>query len=193
MARRIVDILYNSPVIPAVRSIDDLKYALTRTQAPSVMLLFGDINILQEILDQGKTYNKRIILHLDLFEGIGKDQAGIKYLARMGLTAVITTKTGLAKFAREQGMIVIQRLFIMDSEAIRTGTNLLGNFKPDALEILPTSVPASVVSKLAKDTGLPILAGGLIEEEADILQALEKGICAISTNKRELWNWTKPE
>ncbi|EAX47282.1 glycerol-3-phosphate responsive antiterminator [Thermosinus carboxydivorans Nor1] len=187
MAGSIVSLLYNSPVIPAVRTPDDFKFALTQTTAPSIILLFGDINMLPDLLAQAKQYHKRLVLHLDLFEGVGKDKAGIQFLARLGVSAVITTKAQLAKIAREQGMIVVQRLFIMDSEAVRTGIHLLSNFKPDALEILPASVPGRVVQKLIRETGLPILAGGLIEGTEDVAEALQKGICAVSTNKRELW------
>lgn len=187
----IVNMLYNVPVIPAVRNASDFKYALTKTNALSIILLFGDINMLSELLNQAKQHKKRLIIHIDLFEGIGKDKAGIIFLARMGVTAIITTKPHLAKIAREQGMIVVQRLFIMDSEAIKTGTHMLDNFKPDALEVLPASIPASVVHKLIRDTGLPVMAGGLIEDAGDVAAALAKGICAVSTNKRELWNFDK--
>lgn len=187
--KSVVSLLYSNPVIPAVRTAADFKLAMTDTAAPAIILLFGDINMLPDLLTQAKQCNKRLILHIDLFEGIGKDRAGIIFLARMGVTAIITTKSQLAKHARDQGMIVIQRLFVMDSEAIKTGANLLGNFKPDALEILPASVPASVVARLQSLTGLPIFAGGLVETEEDILSAVKKGICAVSTNKKELWNF----
>lgn len=68
-----------------------------------------------------KGTQKRIILHLDLFDGIGKDKAGIRFLARMGISAIITTKSHLCRFARDEGMIVIQRLFLMDPDSMRTG------------------------------------------------------------------------
>ncbi|GBG56413.1 glycerol uptake operon antiterminator regulatory protein [Sporomusaceae bacterium FL31] len=174
-------------IVPAARTINDFKSALTSTVAPSVILLFGDIIILPELLAEAKKYNKRVLVHLDLLGGIGKDKAGIKFLARMGVTGAITTKPQLVKYAREEGMIVIQRLFLMDSEALRSGIHLLHSCKPDAVEILPASVPASTIQELFKETGLPILAGGLIYTAEDAQSALQKGIHAVSTSRRDLW------
>lgn len=180
--------LANGPVIPAARSMEDFKVALTHTISPSVVLLFGDINTLPTLISHANEHKKRIVLHLDLFDGIGKDKAGIKFLARLGIHAIVTTKSHLCRFARDEGMIVVQRLFLMDSDSLRTGLNLVRNFKPDAIEILPGSVPASAVQKLVNETGLPILAGGLIRTKEDVNSAIERGISAVSTSRRELWD-----
>ena len=184
----VIKFLVNGPVIPAVRSIEDFKFALTHTISPSVVLLFGDINTLPTLIAQANEHKKRIILHLDLFDGIGKDKAGIKFLARLGIHAIVTTKTHLCRFAREEGMIVVQRLFLMDSDSLRTGLKLIHNFKPDAVEILPGCVPGSAVQKIISETGLPILAGGLIRTKEDVDQAIERGISAVSSSRRELWD-----
>uniref|UniRef100_UPI003FA2FFF0 glycerol-3-phosphate responsive antiterminator n=1 Tax=Sporomusa aerivorans TaxID=204936 RepID=UPI003FA2FFF0 len=180
-------LLCNGNVIPAPRNYEDFKYALEHSASPSVSLLFGDINILPELLEQARAYKKRALVHLDLLGGVGKDKAGIVFLARMGVAAVITTKPQLGKIARESGMLVIHRLFLMDSEAIKTGVNLLKSYKPDALELLPASVPSSVVAELADMTGLPILGGGLMHTREDIEQAIRSGLSAVSASKRELW------
>ena len=184
----ILKILTNGPVIPAARSMEAFKVALTHTIVPSVVLLFGDINSLPVLISLAKEHKKHIIVHLDLLDGIGKDKSGIEYLARMGITDIITTKTHLCKFARDDGMIVIQRLFLMDSDSLRTGLNLVRNFKPDAIEILPGSVSASVVQELIQKTGLPILAGGLIRTQEDVDHAIQRGISAVSTSCQDLWD-----
>lgn len=183
----VLKLLTNGLVIPAPRTIEDFKFALTHTSSLSIILLFGDISILPGLLAEARKQQKRLLIHLDLLEGIGKDKAGVKFLAQMGVTAIITTKSHLGKLARNEGMIVVQRLFLMDSEAVKSGINTLRNFKPDALEILPASVPASVVRQLAQETGLPIMAGGLMNTVEDIKSALKNGICAVSTSNRELW------
>jgi glycerol uptake operon antiterminator len=174
-------------VIPAPRNYEDFKYALENSASPSIILLFGDINVLPELLAQAREYKKRILVHLDLLNGIGKDKAGVTFLARMGIEAVITTKSQLGKCAHELGMLVIHRLFLMDSQAVKTGVNLLQGYKPDALELLPASIPASVVHELAAMTGLPVLGGGLMHTKADIEQALGNGLKAVSASRRELW------
>lgn len=182
--------LYNGPVIPAARTYNDFKAALLVADAPSIIVLCGDINSLPEMISQAGQQHKRLLLHLDLVGGIGKDKAGVQYLARLGLSGVITTKPHLGKLARDEGMLVIQRLFLVDSEAMRSGLNLVKTFKPDALEILPASVPARAVAKISAETGLPILAGGLIATAADVAEAIAKGICAVSTSRQQLWQLT---
>jgi len=159
-------------------------------KAPSIIALCGDINTLPEMLSQAHSRHKRLLLHLDLFGGIGKDKAGVEYLARLGVPGVITTKPHLGKLARAAGMLVIQRLFLMDSEALRSGLALVKTLQPDALEILPASVPAWVVAELRQTTGLPLLAGGLVATPADVAAAIANGICAVSTSNRALWDLT---
>lgn len=187
----IVKLLCNGYVIPAPRNYEDFKYALEHSSSPSISLLFGDINILPELLKQAREHKKRMWVHLDLLGGVGKDKAGIVFLARMGIAAVITTKPQLGKIARESGMLVIHRLFLMDSEAVKTGVNLLKGYKPDALELLPASLPSSVVAELAELTGLPILGGGLMHSREDIEQAIKSGLSAVSASKRDLWMMDK--
>lgn len=174
-------------VVPGVRTFSDFKWALAQTAVPGIILLFGDIIVLPELLAEAKKYHKRILIHLDLLGGIGKDKAGIKFLARMGVTGALTTKPQLVKHAREEGMIVIQRLFLMDSEALKSGINLLQGCKPDAVEILPASVPVQAIQELSQRTGVPILAGGLLYTAEDVQKALQKGVYAVSTSRRELW------
>jgi hypothetical protein len=73
-------------------------------------------------------------------------------------------------------------------EALKHGIHLLKGFTPDVVEVLPATVPASVVRKLAKATGVPILGGGLVFTEDEVRQALASGICAVSTSQKSLWN-----
>ncbi|MBS3873422.1 MAG: glycerol-3-phosphate responsive antiterminator [Firmicutes bacterium] len=184
----LMESLYKGPVIPSVRSIEDFNLALSDTTAPSLFLLFGDINNLPKLLRLAEQHKKRLLVHGDLLEGVGKDKAGIKYLARQGVTALVTTKPHLVKMAREEGLVVIQRLFLIDSEALRTGIKLLREHKPDAVEILPASVPRAAVQEIVRGASLPVFAGGLVTSREDVLQALKAGACAVSTSKRELWN-----
>lgn len=180
--------LYKGPVIPSVRSIEEFNLALAETTAPSLFLLFGDINLLPKLLSRAEQHKKRLLVHIDLLEGVGKDKAGIKYLARQGVTALVTTKPHLVKMAREEGLLVMQRLFLIDSEALRTGIKLLREHKPDAVEILPAAVPRAAIQEIIRAAAIPVFAGGLVTTREDVLQALKAGACAVSTSKRELWD-----
>lgn len=186
-SQNLLKLLCSGDVIPAARNIDDFKHALEHTKAPSVILLFGDIVSLPSLLTLAQNSKKRLFVHLDLLGGIGKDEAGIRFLARLGVTGLITTKAYLCKTAREEGMIAIQRLFLMDSDALRTGVHLVLKYKPDAVEVLPATVPVSAIKQLQEANKIPILAGGLVHTREDVESAIKNGICAISTSETSLW------
>ena len=183
----VIKMLYNRPVIPAARTYDDLQYAFNNTAAPSVILFFGDILSLPRLIEQARQAQKRLIVHFDLLEGVGKDNVGVKFLALSGVSAMITTKSHLAKIGRQEGLIVIQRIFLVDSEALRSGISILTKYQPDAVEVMPGVVPAAAVAELVKATGLPVLGGGLINTQEDVDQAIANGFTAVSTGNRLLW------
>lgn len=174
-------------IIPAARTIEDFKFAVDHAAAPGLLQLFGDINTLPELLRKAQEARKRLVVHLDLLEGVGKDRAGVSFLARSGVHAIVTTKPQLCRIAREEGMTVIQRAFIMDSEALRTCLQMIRSGKPDAIEIMPAIIPAWAIRQLTETTGLPLIAGGLLRSEAEVADALRRGLGAVSTGKRDLW------
>lgn len=181
-----LQLLGNRRIIPATRSEEDFARAL---DAPSrvIAVLYGDILHLPAVVRRAKAAGKVVMVHLDLVEGVGRDRSGVRYLAGIGVQVLISTKPHLIKMAREEGMFCIQRLFLMDSEALRTGSSLLKAFKPDALEILPGVVPGRIIAELAGTCGLPVLAGGLIATPEEAAAALKSGATAVSTSRRELW------
>jgi len=180
--------LCNGNVIPACRTEADFALALQSTNSPSLIILFGDINSLPGIIRRAVQAEKLLLVHLDLLDGVGRDRAGIVFLAKLGVKGLVTTKPQLGKMAQQEGMRVIQRMFLVDSESLRTGIHMLKGFRPDAIEALPASTPASVLSELKAATDVPILAGGLVRSMADVNQAVANGACAVSTSQRDLWN-----
>lgn len=172
----------------AIRRTEDLEEAVRHPNIDTIFLLGGDINLLPAMVKRVKAANKMLLVHMDLLEGIGKDRAGIHLLKRMGLPGIVTTKSNLVKFAVDENILAVQRLFIVDSESLKTAIRVAGNIKPFAVEILPATIPRYVIEELKKTLGLPVLAGGLLKTEADVKEALGKGIDAISTSLRHLWN-----
>ena len=180
--------LGKKPVIPSARNMEDYHLALANTDSPCLFLLFGNINVMPELLALARQYHKRVMVHVDLMDGVGKDKAGIGYLARLGVPILVTTKSQLVKYGHESGLVAIQRLFLMDSEALRSGIKLIHGAKPDAVEILPACVPAHTIQALKQAIDLPVLGGGLMQTRQDIASALHNGVYAVSTSKRELWD-----
>lgn len=171
-----------------IRRIEDLNEAIQHPNISTIFLLGADINLLPSIIKKIHAHNKVLLVHLDMLEGAGKDKAGIHLLARMGLRGLVTTKPNLVKFASGEGMAVIQRLFVLDSESVKTGIKMAAADKPDAVEILPATVPSFVIQEMKDALGIPVLGGGLLRSEEDVRLALSKGIDAVSTSLRHLWN-----
>lgn len=172
----------------AIRRTEDLEEAVRHPNISSIFLLGGDINFLPAMVKKVRAADKALLVHIDLMEGVGKDRAGICMVSRMGVNGIVTTKSNLVKCAMDEGIMVIQRLFMVDSESLKTAIKVAVNAKPMAVEILPATVPQYVIEEIKKAIGLPVLGGGLLKTEADVKEAFSKGIDAISTSRRQLWN-----
>jgi glycerol uptake operon antiterminator len=179
--------LTSHPLIAAIRNDFDFKYALN-SKINVFFMLSGDILNLDQIMKDARANNKIIFLHIDLIKGVGKDREGIIYLARKKLcNGILTTKYNLIKIAKEEGLIAIQRLFLLDSASLKTGEHLLNNIQPDAVEILPGVAAPYFIENISKKSLCPVIAGGLISRKEEVERLFQKGVLAISTSKKELW------
>ena len=174
-------------IIASIRNDTDFKYALN-SKVAALFILHGDIFNLPQIMEECKKYNKLLFLHMDLIKGIGRDKEGVIYLAKKELCdGIVTTKSNLINIAKKEGLVAVQRLFLLDSAALKTGEQLLKNNQPDAVEILPGIVAPYFIEHIYKKLLCPIIAGGLISNQDEIEVLLQKGVLAVSTNKKELW------
>ena len=77
--------LCTGQVIPACRTEADFVCALRLPHAPSLIILFGDINTLPDILRRAEAAGKLLLVHLDFLDGVGRDKAGMVFLANLVL------------------------------------------------------------------------------------------------------------
>ncbi|MDV2687136.1 glycerol-3-phosphate responsive antiterminator, partial [Alkalihalophilus lindianensis] len=89
------------------------------------------------------------------------------------------------KYAKEEKLMAIQRIFLIDKSAVEKGIEMSRNCKPDAIEVLPGLMP-SIIDQLTRQVDLPIIAGGLISSKKEILQGLRAGALAISAGDSSL-------
>lgn len=175
------------PIIASIRNDKDFEYALNKKVA-ALFILHGDIFNLPQIMKEGKNHNKLVFLHLDLIKGIGRDREGIIYLSKKELcNGIVSIKSNLINIAKKEGLIAIQRLFLLDSAALKTGELLLKNNQPDAVEILPGIAAPYFIEHIFKDLLCPVIAGGLISDKIEIEKLLQRGVLAVSTSRKELW------
>ena len=133
---------------------------------------------------------KRVVLHLDLAEGLGRDDAAVRWCVdHLHVDGLISTRPSLLKLASELGVLTIQRLFLMDSSSFDHGKRLLKNTPPDMAEVLPGIAPKAI-RQLCEALDKPVIAGGLVTEPREIALALQAGALAVSVGRPQLWHYT---
>jgi len=158
-----------------------------------VFFLTGTVFDLQEAVSINKAVEDPrrrtlIFAHIDLIQGIGRDPAGMRVLAKqVGVDGILTTRSNLIRAAKDEGLYTIQRLFILDSESLKTAVQILNASKPDAVELLPALVLPNIQRRLPVDTLPPIIAGGLVETQAELQTVLRTPAKAVSTSAQTLW------
>lgn len=172
-------------IIAAVRDTEQLKLA-AKTDVDMIFMLAPNIAELKSYVDTAHASAKKIFIHLDLAEGIGKDEYGIRFVKEQGADGIISTRTNIIKLARKVGVRTVQRFFIVDSQSVQTTIESAASSKADMIEIMPGTV-SKVIKTLKKELDMPIVAGGLLETMSEIEEAIRCGAAAVSTGKRELW------
>src|SRR5690606_29250832 len=136
----------------------DVSVALERNVG-ILFLLSGTIFDLGRIQEYVSTSSSLLFVHIDLIQGVGRDGAGIRWLAKeFGVNGIRSTRSHLVNAARREGLLAIQRLFVLDSEALRTGLKVLAETQPDAVEILPALILPHIAHRLPAKNMPPIVA-----------------------------------
>lgn len=178
-----LDCLEQNPVIAAIG--DDKWDDALASPAKVLFYLSADIMTVGQRIRQTHDARKLIFVHADLAEGIGKDRAGIHYLAQIGADGVISTRAQLVRFAKEQGMLTVQRFFTLDSKGIDGIADMLKSTGPHLMELMP-GIIGKTVSRFSQGS-VPVIAGGLVQTKAEVMDALGCGAAAVSTGQKELW------
>ncbi len=175
----------NKRIIAAVRSAKELSEAV-RSNVWIVFMLAPNIEDIKAQAELVHKAGKKLFIHIDLAEGIGKDEYGIRFSKTCGVDGIISTRTNIIKLAKKEKMFTVQRFFVVDSQSVYTTIESAKASKADMIEIMPATV-TKVIDRLKKELDMPIVAGGLIETREEIEQALNSGAAAISTGKKEFW------
>ena len=177
MDTRLYQAMQANPIIAAIRDDEGLEGCL-KADVQIVFVLYGDICSIGRIVERIKNAGKMAIVHVDLITGLSGKEICVNFLRN-------STRVNMIQRAKELQMITVFRVFVIDSMAL---DSLLGvkNLRPDAIDILPGLMPG-IIRKVRALTGLPVLAGGLITEKQEVLQALDAGALAISSTAPAVW------
>jgi len=181
-----IETIKDNPVIAAVQSKEALEAAL-RLGIQTVFLLNTDIFSSKALVSMAQDSGCNVFLHMDLIEGLATNTKAIDYVKnRISPSGIISTKSALVKYAREEGMFCIQRFFMVDSASYDNAVKTVIKTKPSMIELMPGIIPG-VIRKFTRAVETPVIAGGLITERQQVIEALSCGAIGVSTGCIKLW------
>lgn len=184
--RRFQEILEDCPIIAAVKDAAGLEESL-QSDSQIIFLLFGDVCSISRHTDRVKAAGKLAFIHMDLINGLSNKEVAVDFIREYtGADGIISTKPQLVKRAKELHMFGILRIFVIDSIAFGNIGKQCACLTPDAVEILPGLMP-KIIRRLCGPVAVPIIAGGLISDKEDVMNALEAGAMAISATNSKVW------
>lgn len=189
MCKEFVQKIENTPIIAAIKDDKGLEVCL-KTDIEVIFVLYGDVCTIPSIIKKLKDANKVAMVHIDLIGGLSAKDVAVDYIKNNTMAdGIITTKTNLIAHAKEIGLNTILRYFVLDSMALVSIENHAkpGVTQPDVIEIIPGVVVPKIIKRIDKISRVPVMAGGLITDKEDVMNALSSGAIAISTTNRDVW------
>src|SRR5699024_5709002 len=173
-------------VIHAIGNFKDFEHELQRKHKWYVILEVR-LGQLRSVVNYAKRANKKVLLHIDLVQGLKADEYGVEFLLNdIKVDGIVSTRGSVIELAKKRGVLAVQRMFLLDSLSLKTDVRISSRYEPDYIEVLPGKLP-EVIKEISENTSIPIIAGGLINTEADVQNAYQSGAIAISTSKKSLW------
>ena len=186
MKKMYKEAIEDCPVIAAIKDQDGLERCLG-TESKIVFILYGDVLNIVDIVEQIKESGRIAVVHIDLISGLSSKEISVDFIhTQTRADGIISTKPALIKHARELGMLTILRFFVIDSMAYENIRKQCAIAKPDCIEVLPGVMP-KVIKRICASEHVPVIAGGLIEDKDDIMNALHAGAVSISTTNHKVW------
>src|ERR1700704_856086 len=143
---RLLEAFRKVPVAAVIRRGEELPRALS-SQVPAVFFLRAPAFHLGPLVWAVQARGKLAFVHIDLIAGLGKDRAGIAFLARdIGVNGIINSHSGLVAAARADRVIAVQRLLLYDDLGLHSAMTAVEHAKPDIVEVQP-----AVIFPLVKD------------------------------------------
>ena len=182
----LAETLLNEPVIAAVKTDEALTAALA-SPCSAVFLLASTLLTVDGLVHRIHDAGKLAVVHIDLVDGLSSREIADSLNALCHPDGIISTRPTLIRRARHRGLLTVQRAFILDSLSLTSLSGQLEQGKPDFVEILPGIMPR-VIAEISARTQVPVIAGGLLRDKADVMAAMRAGAAAVSTSAPSLWD-----
>ena len=188
MKQELMDAILETPVIAAVKDDAGLRNALTNENIRVVFVLYGDICNISSIVRRIHEAGRFAVVHVDLIAGLAGKEVAVDFIRNTTeADGIISTRPHLIRRGRELGMLTVLRVFAIDSKAVSNLGKETGIGMPDVIEVLPGTI-YKVIARLSRELPVPLIAGGLLADKADVTAALSAGALCVSASDPELWD-----
>lgn len=175
-----------NPLIAAT-DYETLQLAVD-SKVSAIILIDGKLN---ELMGQDfQMYNRKkpILLHTDLIKGLSNDKEAINFIKEhINPAGIVSTKSTMLRAAKKKGLATIQRVFIIDFNALKNAIESIRENDPDIVEVMPALV-YPIAETIRNKIDKPIIFGGLISNKNQILDILKSDADGVSLGKSYLWN-----
>lgn len=186
MNRDFFKYIYDNPIIAALNDLSKIDDIIV-SPCKIVFILTGDIMNIKKLVNKLRDNGKLVYIHVDLIEGFSQHTSAMEFINKeIKPDGIISTRSRIIRAANAQNIFTIQRLFTLDALSLVSGKESIKKLKPDAVELLPGLMP-KIIREVHKETRVPIIAGGLIREKEDVIEALNAGAIGISTSAENVW------
>lgn len=185
----IKEVLYENPVIMAIKDGKDLRECLKDEYQDNkiVFVLFGNIETIPTIVKKLKAKDKIVFVHENLIEGLSSSHFSPSFIKKYtDADGIITLRAQNAYEARRIGLSTVFRFFLLDSLSYENVKDTIKTTSSDLLEVLPGIMP-KMIGEISKRYPTPLVAGGLIRDKSDVIDALNAGAIAVSSSNYAVW------
>lgn len=187
MKQELFDALSDNPIVIAIKDDEGLKACLKSEESRVVFVLYGEVGTIAGIVDRLKESGKLVMVHMDLISGLSAREEAVDFIAKYTKAdGIISTRFDQIRHGKKLMLSTIYRIFVIDSKAISNLNRGIGEYA-DIVEILPGLMP-KIIRRMKRELSVPVIAGGLISDKEDVIQALDAGAIAISTTNRDVWS-----
>src|SRR3989440_9030204 len=132
--KRLEEAFGRIPVAAVIRRGEELPRALA-SQVPAIFFLRAPAFHLGPLVWAVQARHKMAFVHSDLIAGLGKDRAGVTFLAReIGVNGIITSHSTLIAAAKAERVLAVQRLLLHDDLALPSALSAVEHARPDIVE-----------------------------------------------------------
>lgn len=186
MEQKFYDAMADCPVIAAVKDMEGIGQCL-ESEVKIVFVLFGNMCNIGGIVERVKKADKIALVHIDLIEGLSSHEIAVDYIKKnTRADGIISTRLNMINRAKELSLYTVYRIFVLDSRAYRSIEKQKKQIKADFIEILPGVMP-KIIRKISELSSGAVIAGGLINDREDVIDALNAGAISVSTTNQDIW------